>query len=112
DMSALDDVDFIRIPRARYTAQLERLFKEHAVQPRVRVEARTILVAAELAVQGVGVCVVDDISLVALNDPRVVVRHLLPNFEITIGAVYRADESLAFLAQKFLKLCVEGSPPK
>ncbi|HYG44390.1 MAG TPA: LysR family transcriptional regulator [Bordetella sp.] len=105
DVGQLQGVDYIRVPRARYTDRLEYFFGRHQVQPVVRMEARTILAAAELAVQGVGVCVVDPFSLAAVADARVVARTLSPAFEMTVGAVYRADEPLSFLSQELLRLC-------
>jgi len=105
EVTQLDGTDYIRVPRARYTDRLEYFFSRHQVRPAVRMEARTILAAAELAVQGVGVCVVDPFSLAAVTDPRVVARTLTPAFEMTVGAIYRADEPLSFLSQELLRLC-------
>jgi len=101
----LRDCEFINVPRARFRDRIDALFEQHAVQRRLRIEARTILAAAALVAQGAGVCIVDPFSLEALNDRRVVARPLVPAVSIEVGALRRTRQPLSLVAQRFLDYC-------
>lgn len=97
--------EFINVPRARFRDRIDRLFEEHGVQRRLRIEARTILAAAALVANGAGVCIVDPFSLEALKDRRVVGIPLTPAVNIEVGALRSTAQPLSLVGQRFLDYC-------
>lgn len=107
----LRDSEFINVPRARFRDRIDRLFEEHGVRRRLRIEARTILAAAALVANGAGVCIVDPFSLEALNDPRVVAIPLTPAVNIEVGALRSTAQPLSLVGQRFLDYCAARIRP-
>lgn len=101
----LRDVEYINVPGARFRDQIDRLFAEHDVRRRMRIDARTILAATALVASGAGVSIVDPFSLESIDDSRLAARPLLPSFNVQVGAFHNTLQPLSIVARKFLEHC-------
>ncbi len=104
----LQDVEYINVPRARFRDRVDRLFDDHGVRRRIRIEARTILAAMSLVAEGAGVTIGDPFSLELTKDSPVVQRPLLPALPIEVGAFHAGQQPLSVVGRAFLDHCVRS----
>jgi DNA-binding transcriptional LysR family regulator len=85
----LDGVSLVATgPRSVLRQRLDRALLKARVEPIIRFETPSGMVACQLAARGIGVAVADPFVAYALNRPGIVIRPFLPKIEVQYCFIY------------------------
>jgi DNA-binding transcriptional LysR family regulator len=91
--------------------RVDRLFAEAGVARRTVLETRNAAIACSFIKEGMGVSILDPLTVTALLDPRMTARPFEPGITFQFSALMRSDRPLARIARKFLD-AVAATPPQ
>jgi DNA-binding transcriptional LysR family regulator len=85
----------------------DSLIQEAALKPNIRVETPTILSACQLVSQGLGITLTDPFIANIFNKSELVVRPLVPDYQVDYGVLYLRQNPPRQLARAFIETTKE-----
>jgi DNA-binding transcriptional LysR family regulator len=101
-----NDLAAERLIFARTTSRMSLLVEEAFHRAKLRfspaIEVRFLNVAAHLVEAGLGVAIVDELTISSGQYPKLITRPFKPRIAITLSAIYAKDRPIQRLGQVFL----------
>jgi DNA-binding transcriptional LysR family regulator len=86
----------------RWRLNIERVFEDHNVQPHRRVDTFTTHVACELALNGIGVALIDTLTAMDCQDPNLKICRFEPTTEFNICVMTPRHWPVSRISQRLI----------